>query len=171
LDQSAALQSKFDRWAGNWFGVKKRAALKEAATEIEQRNQQEYSKVREVYQNERYDAITRAWKKSGLVLCNNPTISMDDLFDPYSQSHINTGNWIVDFNMTSIDAEGWTYGFDFATLNKTICGENAPKWNSYVRRRKWKYIEKKSKSSAAVEELVFFIHFYNAYIYHHYYFL
>ena len=85
LDQSAALQRKFDVWAGNWLGGKKRAALKEAATEIAEASKTDHSKVREVFQNEKFDSLSRTWKSAGMVLCNNPTISVE-LFDPNSQA-------------------------------------------------------------------------------------
>lgn len=40
LDHSQALQNKFDAWTGNWFGGKKRSALKEASADIAARNQE-----------------------------------------------------------------------------------------------------------------------------------
>eukprot|EP01035_Chromulina_nebulosa_P059415 gene59415-81324_t len=82
LDQSAALQRTFDRWAGNWLGGKKASAMKEAAAEIATRSKEDHSKVKEVFQHEKYDSITRVWKPSGLVLCTDTNISVDDLFDP-----------------------------------------------------------------------------------------
>lgn len=45
LDHSQALQNKFDAWAGNWFGGKKRSALKEAAADIAARNQDDLGKT------------------------------------------------------------------------------------------------------------------------------
>ena len=31
--------------------------------------------------------------------------------------------WIIDFSLAGIDAEGWTYAYDFAYLNKHGAGE------------------------------------------------
>jgi hypothetical protein len=152
LDQSQQLQSRFDRWAGNWLGGKKRAALKEAEAEIAERSQQDYSKVREAFQHQKFDTISRTWKKAGLVLCSDPTIQCNDLFDPKIQETLENSNWKVDFSLSGIDPDGWTYGYDFATLNKTGAGDSSAKWNSYVRRRKWKYVDHKSSSGAAIDE-------------------
>jgi len=53
--------------------------------------------------------------------------------------------------LAGIDAEGWTYAYDFDTLNKKGVGEQAPSWNCYVRRRKWKLVDRKPVSSALAE--------------------
>merc|ERR1712000_485550 len=50
--------------------------------------------------------------------------------------------WDIDFGFAGIDREGWTYANDFAYLNKHGAGTPEPAWNSYARRRKWKYSEK-----------------------------
>ena len=44
--------------------------------------------------------------------------------------------------------------YDFLTLNKSGAGDSAPKWNSYVRRRKWRYIEKSNSGSQSLNEYV-----------------
>lgn len=113
LDQSAALQSTFDRWAGNWLGGKKASAMKEAAAEIAIRSKEDHSKVKEVFQHEKYDSITRVWKASGLVLCTDTAISVDDLFDPALQEKLDKSSWLVDFSLSGIDADGWTYGTEY----------------------------------------------------------
>lgn len=154
LDTSKALQSKFDRWAGNWLGGKKSKAMREAAAEIALRNQEEHSKVKEVFQHEKYDGIARVWKRAGLVLCNDPCVSCDDVFDPAIQESVENSPWSVDFSLSGIDAEGWTYAYDFASLNRSGAGDMAPKWNSYVRRRKWRYVDKGGSGSAALNECV-----------------
>jgi len=153
LEQSKALQSRFDRWAGNWLGGKKNAALREAASEILERNNTEYTKVKEVFQHEKFDTLSRTWKRAGLVLCTDPSISCDDVFDPALQESLDKSPWQIDFSLSGIDAEGWTYAYDFATLNKTGAGEKEPKWNCYVRRRKWRYVEQRSGTSGAVDEV------------------
>jgi hypothetical protein len=142
LDTSQALQSKFDRWAGNWLGGKKRSAMNEAAAEIKLRNQEDHSKVKEVFQQEKFDSLSRVWKKSHLVLCHDTSIEVPDLFDPAVMEHAENTHWIIDFSLTGIDGEGWTYAYDFATLNKNGAGSSSPAWNSYVRRRKWRYEER-----------------------------
>jgi hypothetical protein len=142
LDQSQALQSRFDRWAGNWLGGKKAKALREAENEIAEKNQTEISKVKEVFQHEKYDMMTAKWKRAGLVLCTDTNISCNDIFDPDRQD-INS-RWQIDYSLNGIDAEGWTYAYDFATLNRIGAGESKPKVNCYVRRRKWRYTEGKS---------------------------
>lgn len=154
LEQSKALQSRFDRWAGNWLGGKKNAALKEAAAEISERGQNEHTKIKEVFQHEKFDTMAQKWRKAGLVLCTDPSVSCDDVFDPALQETLEKSSWVVDFSLQGIDVEGWTYAYDFATLNKTGVGDKEPKWNSYVRRRKWRYVEQKfGAASSAVDEV------------------
>lgn len=153
LDQSSALQSRFDRWAGNWLGGKKAAAHREAAAEIASRSSNDYSKIKEVFQNEKYDSLGRTWKKGGMVLCNDPSMPCTDLFDPQLQEGMEASKWNIDFSLSGIDAEGWTYAYDFATLNKSGAGETAPKWNTYVRRRKWRFLEKTGGGSEALNKV------------------
>ena len=126
--------------------------MKEAAQEIAERNQQDHSKIKEVFQHEKYDSMARKWRKAGLVLCTDPGMTCDDLFDPAIQESVENSKWAVDFSLTGIDAEGWTYARDFATLNKSGVGDTAPKWDSYVRRRKWRYVEKSLSGSGALDE-------------------
>ncbi len=152
LDKSAALQDKFDLWAFNWIGGKKKSAMREAAAEIALRNQEEHSKVKEVFQQERYDGMNRTWKRVNLVLCSDPNLTCNDLFDPAVQEKVEKSQWNVDFTLSNLDGEGWTYGYDFASLNKTGAGESSAKWNSYVRRRKWKYADRGGAGSAALNE-------------------
>jgi hypothetical protein len=126
--------------------------MKEAAAEIAERNQQEFSKVKEAFQHEKFDSITRTWKKAGLVLCTDPNVSCDDLFDPALQENVENTRWQVDFSLAGIDSEGWTYAYDFAALNKNGAGDKEPKWNSYVRRRKWRYVDQRSSAGGAIDE-------------------
>ena len=84
--------------------------MKEAAAEIASRNKEDHSKVKEVFQHEKYESITRVWKPSGLVLCTDTGISVDDLFDPALQEKLEKSSWVVDFSLAGIDADGWTYG-------------------------------------------------------------
>ncbi len=126
--------------------------MKEAAAEIAIRNQEEHSKVKEVFQHEKYDGISRTWKKAGLVLCNDTAISCNDVFDPAIQEGVENSHWVVDFTLSGIDAEGWTYAYDFAALNKNGAGDMAPKWNSYVRRRKWRFVDKGGAGASGLNE-------------------
>jgi hypothetical protein len=137
LETTKALQNKYDTWAGNWSGRKKRQALEKAAEEIQERHAESYTYVKEVFQHETYRTFKRKWKSAGLVLCTDPTVDCSDLFDPEAVLRAERSRWIIDFSLAGIDAEGWTYAYDFATLNRTGAGDPAPKWNSYVRRRKW----------------------------------
>lgn len=148
LEQSKALQNKFDVWAGNWLGGKKRNAMKEAEAEIKERGVQDYSKIKEAFQHEKFDTLSRKWKKAGLVLCSDPSVSCDDVFDPALQESLESTNWKVDFSLSGIDPEGWTYANSYSALNKTGAGDSSAKWNSYVRRRKWKFTEAKTGSPA-----------------------
>jgi hypothetical protein len=155
LDHASSLQNTFDSWAGNWLGLKKGRALREASAEIANNAAtiQTYTKIKEVYEQEKFDPLSRHWKQSGQVLCTDPTVSAGDVFDPNLQTA--DSSWAVDYSMPNIDAEGWTYAYDFNTLNKnSSAGESQPKWNTYVRRRKWKHIEKKTSTSDAVSEYV-----------------
>lgn len=150
LDHSQALQNKFDVWAGNWFGGKKRAALKEAAGEIADKNQEDSGKIKEVFEQERYESFSRTWKPAGMVLCTNPSVTAPQLFDPSTSEESMDGTWRIDYNHTGVDAQGWSYGADFNTLN-TRGGENQAKWNHYVRRRKWRHVEKKTATATGLE--------------------
>lgn len=141
LDKSIALQTTFDSWAGNWLGGKKKKAYKDAEREIQNAHEKSLMKVKEVFEQQNYKKLTRTWGDSKLVLCSNTTVSADQIFNPAIQSA--DSNWSVDYTMTNIDPEGWTYGYDFNTLDKSpTSGDSTMKWNSYVRRRKWKYSEK-----------------------------
>ena len=84
--------------------------MKEAAAEIALRNKEDHSKVKEVFQHEKYDTITRVWKAAGLVLCTDTSVSVDDLFDPAVMEKLENSSWVVDFSLAGIDADGWTYG-------------------------------------------------------------
>eukprot|EP00605_Chrysophyceae_sp_TOSAG23-4_P002251 GSChrysophyteH1.ASY1.ANO1.2495.1 assembled CDS len=151
LEHSAALQSQFDRWAGNWFGGKKRAAEAEAAAEIASRDMDSTKRIKEVFEHETYAKFSRAWKPVGFVLCNAPTVEAPNIFlnsGPEAQT-----NWMIDYSLAGIDAEGWTYAYDFNTLNKTGAGEAKPAWNSYVRRRKWRYHETRKTENAQINEV------------------
>ena len=154
LDRSQQLQNRFDLWAGNWLGGKKRAAIKEANAEIAQRQAEENQQVKEVFEHETYVSLSRTWKGVGLYFCNNPTQAAPDVFDPADQEAQGAeSNWVIDYSLTGIDAEGWTYAYDFDSLNKKGVGESSAKWNTYVRRRKWRYHEKKGGGNAALQEV------------------
>jgi hypothetical protein len=142
LDTTAGLQDRFDRWSGFWFGGKKRAANAEAEAEIAQRQMDDSVKVKEVFENEKFVSLSRIWKPAGLVHCSDPTKEAPELFDPSNPASMANSKWAIDFSLAGIDAEGWTYGYDFATLNKNGAGTPDAKWNSYVRRRKWKFTDK-----------------------------
>lgn len=116
--------------------------MNEAAAEIQERSKEEHGRIKEVFQHEKYDGLTRSWKSNGLVLCTDPSVTCNDVFDPATAEHVENSRWIIDFSLAGIDAEGWTYAYDFATLNKSGAGDSAPKWNSYVRRRKWRYVDR-----------------------------
>lgn len=136
------MQKKFDLWAFNWLGGKKNNALKEAAAEIQSAEYKQQLKTKEVYEQEKYSSVKRKWKSCGLVLVSDPSISADNIFDPKIQGA--GTSWVVDYQALNVDAEGWTYSYDFSTLNKNGTGLNKHGFNTYVRRRKWKYTDKKS---------------------------
>jgi hypothetical protein len=150
LDESASLQRRFDVWAGNWLGGKKAKAHAEAAKEIQEANKKDQSKVKEVFENEKYDSLSRVWKSAGMTLCTDPSIGAPDVFDPNALQTAES-SWSIDYSLANIDAEGWTYAFDFATLNRSGTGEVKAKWNSYVRRRKWRYSDR-GKGGGALDE-------------------
>lgn len=88
-----------------------------------------------------------------MVLCTDPSVSCDDVFDPAIQESITSSRWQVDFSLNNIDAEGWTYAYDFATLNRIGAGDSKPTMNSYVRRRKWRFTEQKASGAAGLDEV------------------
>jgi len=153
LDKSQQLQNKFDAWAGNWLGFKKGRALRDASNEINQTVFKQFAHVKEIYEQEKYDSISRTWSPAGMVLCTDPSIPANDLFDPTIQTA--ESSWSIDYSLTSLDPEGWTYAYDFSTLNKNnSIGLSSPKWNSYVRRRKWRFTEKKNSSNDVTEAYI-----------------
>lgn len=118
--------------------------MKEAAAAIQQRNIDENFRVRECFENQKFEPLTRTWKLTGLMLCTDPSVSCGDLFDPATAEREEHSRWIIDYTLSAIDSEGWTYAFDFSSLNRTGAGDSVPQWNSYVRRRKWKYVDHES---------------------------
>ena len=65
--------------------------------------------------------------------------SVPNLFDPASiASQQVESDWSIDYSMSHIDNEGWTYASNFEDLNKNgACSAEATK-STFVRRRKWK---------------------------------
>ena len=152
LDTSKALQNKFDLWAGNLLGGKRRQANAAAAAEILERSKVEHSTIKEVFEHDKFDPISRTWTAHGLVLCADHNVACDDLFDPAVVQLQEKSHWVIDYSLLGTDAEGWTYAFDFASLNRTGAGEPSPKWNSYVRRRKWRFVDRAGAVSDAIDE-------------------
>lgn len=74
-------------------------------------------------------------------------MAVNDIFDPYIQESVANSRWAVDYSMPGTDEAGWTYAFDFATLNKQTVGEPTPGWNSFARRRKWRYNDESGRSA------------------------
>ena len=60
-----------------------------------------------------------------MFLCTNPTVPAKDVFNPKSKD--DSVNWVIDYSHTAIDAEGWTYGYDNATLIKAGGGDSSRK--------------------------------------------
>ena len=151
LDDTEKLQNRFDRWAGNWLGIMKGAAKKEAADQTAAaaaaRERGATANIREVYEHESFASMGRKWKSNGLFVCEDPTKAAPDLFDPTLQGTMTDSKWQVDFSQPNIDVDGWTFADNFPTLNKTGSGTSSAGWKSYARRRKWKYIERSSTSS------------------------
>ena len=108
LDTASGLQDKFDVWSGSLFGFGKRKANKEAATEIASKQLEEMNNVKEVFENEKYDMLSRVWKSSSMTLCSNPATKAPQLFDPRNQVSMENSKWSIDFTLAGIDIEGWT---------------------------------------------------------------
>jgi hypothetical protein len=146
LETSSSLQDTFDVWSGGLFGGKKRAAKREAQEISRQRVAEELNNIREVFENEKFDRIRRIWKSKEMTLCSDPAVKAPELFDPSIQVGP-SAKWQVDFSLVGIDSEGWTYAYDFDSLNKSGAGAPVASWNSYVRRRKWKMTEKSGNAT------------------------
>jgi hypothetical protein len=147
LEKSKTLQGQFDRWAGNWLGGKKNKAIKEAQREIATRKLEEKERVvlKEVFENEKFDTLRQTWKPAGMTLCSDPTKPLPETSDFGREGA--TSTWLIDYSVSGIDAEGWTYAYDFSTLNRNGLGDNSRRWNSYVRRRKWRLENKRAENS------------------------
>lgn len=148
LDKTKVLQAKFDFWAGNWLGGKKAAAEREAASYIASQSDSKMLNVADVFEQQKFDSLSRKWRPHNFVLYSNPTTEVSVAFDPERAAVTKGSQWVIDHTLPNLDALGWTYSSDFKTLNANGSGVNAPLWNSYVRRRKWRH---ESKSSNATE--------------------
>ena len=127
-----------------YISIKQEKVERLAQIEIKLKEQQEKIKMSQVYEREKFDSVNRRWKPKGLVLCSDPNVMCPDLFDPaaaFASQADRKCRWLVDYSVANIDTEGWTYGADFATLNKNGSGDRSAKLNSYVRRRKWKRVD------------------------------
>lgn len=153
LDEAQKLQNTFDNWSGGIFGFGKRKAEKAAAAEIALRQQEELMSIKEVFEQQKYETLKGQWKHYNMALCSNPTVEAPELFAPSVQADIPNSPWKVDHSLSGIDGDGWTYSGSFKDLNKTGVGESSAKWNTYVRRRKWKYSDSAGGSSAKVAEI------------------
>lgn len=125
------MQKTFDFYSLT-FGAKHKIS-EEAAL----RERDEIRNTKEVYQLEKFDPLSQQWTKFHIISCNNNSLICDDYIHLYGKD--TGGSWAVDFSIANIDIDGWTYAFDLASLAKNGTGEAKPKWNSYVRRRKWKF--------------------------------
>lgn len=158
LDKTQVLQNQFDRWAFNFFGGKKNAALQEANKELAKQtntaDDPSSFKIREVFEMEKFDSISRIWRTGGVFLCSNPTVPARDIFSPPKKNKKKDAppddvSWVIDYSQSSIDGEGWTYAYDSNTLIKNGSGDSSKKWNSYIRRRKWCLEDKKVNTGTA----------------------
>ena len=120
LDEAQKLQNTFDKWGGAIFGFGKKKAEQAAAAEIALRQQEELMNVKEVFEQQKFDKLRSSWTPYNLALCSNPTVEAREMFVPSVEVSIPTSSWKVDHNLSGIDLEGWTYAYDFATLNKVI---------------------------------------------------
>lgn len=77
-----------------------------------------------------------------MTLVSNPAVEAPHVFSPKSQEKSPDTSWMIDYSLSGLDSEGWTYAKDFNYLNNKGTGESSPKWNSYVRRRKWRHHDK-----------------------------
>jgi hypothetical protein len=118
LDEAQKLQNTFDVWGGSIFGFGKKKAQNAAAAEIALRQQEELMNVKEVFEQQKYESLKSNWKAVNFALCSNPTIEAPELFVPSVQQSIPNSAWKVDFSLTGIDGDGWTYAYDFNSLNK-----------------------------------------------------
>ncbi len=136
LDTSSRLQKQFERWTGNILNM---GHIFSGSSATQDRSIVQYSKIKEVFEDQSFDTIFRSWKPHALVECANPANDCSDLFDPAVAVKMEHSNWIIDYSMASIDSDGWTYAPTFAALNSFAGGEASPQFNSFVRRRKWRY--------------------------------
>lgn len=151
LEKTQVLQNQFDRWAGNFFGGKKNAAIKAAGKDLIKdhcKDDETSTKIKEVFEVEKFDSISRIWRPQDVYLCSNPAVAAKEVFNPKNAKGDSVA-WSIDYSHAGIDAEGWTYGYDNATLIKNGSGDSSRKWNSYARRRKWCLEEKKAVSNLA----------------------
>jgi hypothetical protein len=149
LDKAEALQNRFERW--HWGGTKK---IAKADAEHEQAEKQltGHVQIKEVFEDQKFDTLGRYWKPVGLVRYTDPTIPCSELFDPAIQKRLKGSSWKIDYSLPNADEFGWTYALNFNVLNSNGSGEKEPKWNSHVRRRKWRMTDENSAVASAVNE-------------------
>jgi len=136
LETSSRLQKQFERWTGNILNV---GHIFGGSSPTQGRNAAQFSKIKEVFEDQNFDTIFRSWKPHALVECANPAKDCSDLFDPAVAAKMEHSSWIIDYSMASIDSEGWTYATTYSALNSFAGGQASPQFNSFVRRRKWRY--------------------------------
>ena len=126
LDTAEKLQGTF----GGVLGTSN-----ETACSLADRNHEDFKHLKEIYEDQKYDVITRRWKPVGMTPCSNSTQYITPPFDPTSAAD---HRWKVDMGCVGIDSEGWTYASDFAHLNRRGYGSATASWVTYTRRRKWR---------------------------------
>lgn len=137
LETSSVLQRNFERLTGNVLSLGHafvRAKSSQTPSKLQFKN------VNEVFEDQVYDNLFRTWKPHALVDCVDLANDCTDLFDPAVEEKMEHSNWIVDYSMVNIDPNGWTYATTFSALNNFSSGQANPQFNSFVRRRKWRYV-------------------------------
>lgn len=147
LGVSSGLLNVFSLNIGNYFNGNKNSVVHEQEEIIIN----EIRNLSEVYEDQTYDHILRAWKTQRFVYCSNTTKEVHKSFRVhFYTSPTEKSKWVIDYSGGAMDGEGWSYAFSYDVLNKGN-GIREPNIHHNVRRRKWKMNAQRRNSEKVAE--------------------
>jgi hypothetical protein len=106
---------------------------------FDEKTKKEYVKIVVINEDQHYSVLSNSWSESDYFSSENPTKSVEDIFDPTLAMRDGTKFWIVDFESGKVDGYGWTYGKSFKDIEKGNCAASGDGFLlGKVRRRIWK---------------------------------
>jgi hypothetical protein len=93
---------------------------------FDEKTKKEYVKIVVINEDQHYSVLSNSWSESDYFSSENPTKSVEDIFDPTLAMGDGTKFWIVDFESGKVDGYGWTYGKSYKDIEKGNCAGNVP---------------------------------------------